>query len=287
MIPWRSWAPSWALLPALAWLGLFFVIPLLLVIAMSFASRGPYGGVRWIFTLENYVELSNPLYLWIVARSVILGLATTGICVLAGFPLAAFIARSPARQQTAWIALVLLPFWTNFLVRTYAWIFILRGNGLIDTVLHRLGLTEQPLGLLYTTGAVLLGLVYGYLPFMVLPIYAVLSRVDPALIEAARDLYASSWSVFWRVVWPLTWPGVVAGSVLVFIPAFGAYVTPDLLGGARSMMIGNLVQHEYLVVRDWPLASALSATLMLLVIVGFALHLRYGGELEPTDERAG
>jgi len=194
-----------------------------------------------------------------------------------GFPLAYVIARAPTRWQGILLFFVIIPFWTNFLVRTYAWMFILRSEGLLSTVLSALGLTHEPLPLLFTDAAVLIGLVYGYLPFMVLPLYAALERLDPSLIEAAWDLYARPLQVFTRVVLPLSKPGVIAGCVLVFIPSLGAYVTPDLLGGARSMMIGNLIQHQYLVVRDWPFGSALSFVLMAGVLAAVLYYLRAGG----------
>jgi spermidine/putrescine transport system permease protein len=162
----------------------------------------------------------------------------------------------------------MIPFWTNFLVRTYAWMFILRTEGLMNTVLMNLGLIATPVEILYTDTAILIGLVYGYLPFMVLPLYAGLARLDYSLVEAAWDLYASAWKVFWRVILPLTKPGVIAGCILVFIPSLGAFITPDLLGGARSMMLGNLIQHEFLVVRDWPFGSAISFVLMGVVWLG-------------------
>ena len=167
----------------------------------------------------------------------------------------------------------MIPFWTNFLVRTYAWMFILRTEGLMNTVLMNLGLVASPVEILYTDGAILIGLVYGYLPFMVLPLYAALARLDYSLVEAAWDLYASAWNVFWRVILPLTKPGVIAGCILVFIPSLGAFITPDLLGGARTMMLGNLIQHEYLVVRDWPFGSAISFVLMALVLLGMMVYL--------------
>ena len=177
-------------------------------------------------------------------------------------------------RSALWLVLIMIPFWTNFLVRTYAWIFILRTEGLLNTVLLQLHLISTPLDLLYSNEAVLLGLVYGYLPFMVLPLYAAIERIDPALIEAAWDLYADRWSLFLRVLMPLTKPGIIAGCVLVFIPSLGAFLTPDLLGGARSMMAGNLIQHEYLVARDWPLGSALSLVMMLMVMGGVLWYLR-------------
>lgn len=263
---------GWLLAPGLCWAVLFFFVPLLIVFAVSFAARGTYGGVVWTFRLTNYADLFHPLYFRIFAHSLLLAVVTTALCLCLGFPLAYYIARLPRRQQGVWLMLVMIPFWTNFLVRTYAWMFILRTEGVVNRLLIGTGLIDEPIELLYSDGAVLLGLVYGYLPFMVLPLYAAVERLDPVLVEAAWDLYASRWAVFWRVVLPLAKPGVIAGCLLVFIPSLGAFITPDLLGGARSMMVGNLIQHEYLVVRDWPLGSALSFVLMGFVIVAMVAY---------------
>ena len=267
----------WLVLPPAAALVFFFVVPLALVLAVSFALRGTYGGIGWTPTLENYTSIADPLYLRIFWRSLWVAVLTTMICLVLGFPLAYVIARAPKRWQGVLLLLVMIPFWTNFLVRTYAWMFILRTEGLLNTILTALGLIGEPLTLLFTDAAVLTGLVYGYLPFMVLPLYAALERVDPSLIEAAWDLYARPVQVFTRVILPLSKPGVIAGCVLVFIPALGAYVTPDLLGGARTLMIGNLIQHQYLVVRDWPFGSALSFVLMAGVLAAVLSYLRAGG----------
>jgi spermidine/putrescine transport system permease protein len=179
--------------------------------------------------------------------------------------------------------IVLIPLWANFLVRTYAWIFILRTDGLLNTWLIKLGLASEPMTLLYTPSAVLIGLVYGYLPFMVLPVYASLEQVSPVLEEAARDLYAPGWQVLIRVLVPLSLPGIIAGSVLVFVASLGAYLTPDLLGGARTMMMGNLLQHEFLVVRDWPLGSAFSIVLLLLVMLALWAYRRATSAAGPQE----
>lgn len=268
---------AWLLAPSLVWMGLFCILPLSIVFLISVASRGTYGGVEWTFTLANYRDLVDPLYLYIYARSFALALATTGLCLGLGFPLAYYIARAPARWQGIWLMLVLIPFWTNFLVRTYAWMNVLRADGLLNTILIGTGVVAGPIEMLYSDAAVLIGLVYGYLPFMVLPLYVAVERIDRSLIEAARDLSASGWAVFTRVIVPLAKPGIVAGCLLVFIPSLGAYITPDLLGGARSMMIGNFIQHEYLVVRDWPLGSAASFVLMAIVLAGLWQYQRTGG----------
>ncbi|HXF92189.1 MAG TPA: ABC transporter permease [Nitrospiraceae bacterium] len=277
--------PGWILAPGLCWAVLFFFVPLLIVLAVSFASRGTYGGVLWTFSLTNYVNLLHPLYFRIFGRSIFFAAVTTALCLVLGFPLAYYIARLPRRRQGLWLVLVLIPFWTNFLVRTYAWMFILRTEGVINKLLMGAGLIDAPIELLYSDAAVLLGLVYGYLPFMVLPLYAAVERLDPALVEAACDLYASRWSVFRRVVLPLTKPGVIAGCLLVFMPSLGAFITPDLLGGARSMMVGNLIQHEYLVVRDWPLGSALSFVLMGVLIAAMAVYYRIDAGMNQEGSR--
>jgi len=269
--------PSRLLLPALVWLGLFFFMPLALMWAISFASRGTYGGVVWHLSPANYLNVVDPLYLKIFLRSVLLAAAATGLCLALGFPIAYYMARLPARRQGIWLLLVMIPFWTNFLVRTYAWMFILRTEGLLNTVLTSVGLINSPLDILYSDTAILIGLVYGYVPFMIVPLYAAIERLAPSLVEAAWDLYATRWAVFRLVILPLTKPGVVAGCILVFIPSLGAFLTPDLMGGARTMMVGNLIQHEFLVARDWPFGSAISLVLMALVLLGLALYVRMEG----------
>ena len=241
----------------------FFLVPLAIICAYSLLTRGDYGGVEQPWTLESYARIADPLYLAILWRSLWIAAAATILCVLAGFPLALFVARA-GRHRNLYLQLVLLPFWTSFLVRTYAWLFILRDTGLVNTVLMRMHVISSPLPLLYNDGAVLLGLVYNFLPFFVLPVYAALERMDPALVEAAADLGARPWSVTWRVIVPLSAPGIIAGSVLVFIPCLGAYLIPDLLGGGKTLMLGNLVQNQFTTARDWPFGAAASLVLLLL-----------------------
>jgi spermidine/putrescine transport system permease protein len=253
---------QWLLLPARVWMALFFAAPLGIICAYSFLTRGDYGGVEQPWTLESFTRFADPLYLEIFFRSVWIAALATALCALLGFPLALFIAQS-GRRKNLYLQLVLLPFWTSFLIRTYAWIFILRDTGLVNTVLLRLHLISAPIELLYNDGAVLLGLVYNFLPFFVLPMYATLERLDPALLEAAADLGARPLTTIWRVVIPLSAPGIAAGCVLVFIPCLGAYLTPDLLGGGKTVMLGNLVQNQFTTARDWPFGSAASLVLML------------------------
>ena len=264
---------AWFLLPAWFWMAALFAAPFVIVIFYSLLTRGAYGGLGLPWTLESYQRVADPLYLAILLRSFVMAAATTGICLLLGFPLALFISRAGPRKNI-YLQLVILPFWTSFLVRLYAWLFLLRDTGLINTALQGLGLIHDPLPLLYNDGAVLLGLVYGYLPFMVLPVYATLERLDPALVEAAADLGARPWSTLLHVILPLSAPGIRAGGILVFIPALGAYLTPDLLGGGRTVMIGNLVQNQFTTARDWPFGAAISVGLMALVGALVLLMLR-------------
>lgn len=255
---------SWFLLPGWLWMAVLFAGPFAIVLAYSFLTRGVYGGVEHPWTVESYQRLVDPLYLEVLLRSFVMALVATALCLLFAFPAALFISRS-SKHKTLYLQLVMLPFWTSFLVRTYAWMFLLRDTGLINTALQGMHIIHAPLPLLYNDGAVLLGLVYGYLPFMVLPIYATLERLDPSLPEAAADLGARPLATVFRVIVPLSRPGIVAGSVLVFIPCLGAYLTPDLLGGGRTVLVGNLVQNQFTSARDWPFGSAVSMMLMFLV----------------------
>jgi spermidine/putrescine transport system permease protein len=268
---------AWFLLPAWIWMAALFAAPLGIVLGYCFLTRGVYGGIEWPWTAESYQRLFDPLYLAILLRSFLMALEATALCLVFAFPAALFISRA-GKRRNLYLQLVILPFWTSFLVRTYAWLFLLRDTGLINTALQSLGLIHNPLPLLYNDGAVLLGLVYGYLPFMVLPIYATLERLDPALIEAAADLGARPLSTVFHVIVPLAKPGIVAGSVLVFIPCLGAYLTPDLLGGGRTVMVGNLVQNQFTSARDWPFGSAVSILLMIVVVMVMWIFLRRESE---------
>ena len=268
----------WFLLPARLTQVVFFVVPLGIVIALSLLTRGDYGGAEQPWTSESYTRLLDPLYAAILWRSLWMAAIATGLCLALGFPLALFVSRA-TKHRGLLVQLVILPFWTSFLIRTYAWLFLLRDTGLVNTALLRIGVIHHPLPLLYNNGAVLLGLVYGYLPFMVLPIYAALERLDPALPEAAADLGASPLNIVFRVTAPLAQPGIIAGSVLVFIPCLGAYLTPDLMGGGRTVMVGNLVQNQFTTARDWPFGSAVSLALLVLTAILLALFLRRNEEI--------
>jgi spermidine/putrescine transport system permease protein len=272
-------ARAWSLLaPGTLWLVAFFIVPILIMASYSVMQRGTYGGVEPGFTFEPYARFFDPLYLRVLARTLWLATITTLLCLGIGYPMAYAIAGA-GRWKHALLFLVVLPFWTSFLVRTYAIMFLLRDTGLINSALVAIGVIESPITLLYTPGAVLAGLVYGYLPFMVLPVYASLEKLDPALLEAAESLGARPAARFLRVTLPLSLPGVVAGCLLVFIPSLGAFLTPDLLGGAKQVMVGNLVQQQFGAGRDWPFGSAVSFVLMALVLAAVYAFLRRGAAL--------
>jgi spermidine/putrescine transport system permease protein len=267
--------------PALLWLLLFFLIPLGIMLVYSFCQRSRYGGVVWEFTIDNYLKVPKPIYLKPVLRSFWVAAVNTVICLLIGYPAAYYISSRPTvKVKNILLLLVILPLWTNFVVRTYAWMVILREGGVINTILMKLNLIEKPLELLFTKKAVIIGLVYGYLPFMIWPLYVSIEKVDRSFLEAANDLGANRFQTFFRVMLPLTLPGIVAGSILVFIPTLGAFVTPDLLGGAKDMMIGNLIQNQYVKVRNWPFGSALSFILLIIVLALLLLYVRFGGNEE-------
>jgi spermidine/putrescine transport system permease protein len=294
----RKWRIFGLIFPSLFWLVIFFLIPLLIVLAMSFGERGTYGGVEWNLNISNYLRFldpQDPLYMRIFARTIYIAGVTTIICLLIGYPLAFWIASQSPKRRNTLILLLMVPFWTNFLVRTYAWILILRDQGFINAIwtggFHTLvvslsqslpwipleGLvsaTTNPIPLFGTDLAIIIGLVYGWLPDMVLPCYAAIERFEFSLVEAAQDLYANRVQAFIKVIWPLTLPGVVAGSILVFIPSLGAYVTPDLLGGAKSIMLGNVIYSQFMSARDYPFGAAISFVLMALMLVGTLIYFR-------------
>ena len=275
----------WLAVPALATIVALMLLPMLIALGYSLMTPSPYGGVTPPPTLASYVRLVwdrdlddrlvlDPTYAAILLRSMVQAGLATILCVVAGLPLAWWTATRPPRTRRWLVLAVTVPFWTNLLIRTYCWVLILRENGLLNQALLGLGLTRRPVTFLYSDGAVLLGLVYANLPFMVLPIYAALEKVDPRLIEAAHDLYASRRRILRRVVWPLAKPGVAAGTLLVFVPALGSFLAPDILGGNRALMLGPLIQQQFSTARDWAFGSALSVALMVLVLLALALGAR-------------
>lgn len=283
----RNWLLS---APALALLTFAAAGPLLIVLVYSFLTPGDYGGVVWkpslegwfgvVFTRDIFDDtlMLQDAHLTIFWRSLKLSLMTAAVAFVLGLPTAWFIATRPRERRAMWLFLITIPFWTNLLIRTFAIMEVIRNEGLLNTALIRLGVIETPIQILYTDGAVLIGMVYVYLPLMVLPIYAALDRLDFRLVEAAYDLYASRIAVLRRIVLPLARPGIVAGTILVFIPSLGAYVTPRVLGGGKNMMLGNLIELQFGAGRNWPLGAALSITLLIAVMAALMIYVRHAAQ---------
>jgi len=275
--------PPALVLPALGWFLWFLLIPLSIVILYSFATKGTYGGVVFRFSAENYFRATDWIYLRIFWNSLKLASLTALSCLFIGYPMAYVMATSSARMRSLLLILVVIPFWTNFVVRAYA-IKVLFGElGPVNQVALALGLVHEPIAMANSDFAVWVGMVTNYLPFMVLPLYVALEKFDFTLLEAAKDLGASSWHILSRVLIPLTKPGIITGLIFVFTPALGEFVIPDLLGGARTMLIGNLITEQFLKTRDWPFGSALSLLLILVVMASLTLYLRMESLREKED----
>jgi spermidine/putrescine transport system permease protein len=289
----RSIRDRW-LLSAPALIIIFFaaVGPLLIVLVYSFLPKGDFGGVKWGFSTDAWfsVLFSRDIFddtltfadahVAILWRSVKLSIATTILALIFGFPTAYFIATRPERWRDIWLFLITIPFWTNLLIRTFAIQEVIRNEGIVNTTLVTLGVIQSPMQIMYTDFAILMGMLYVYLPLMVLPLYASMERLDFRLVEAGYDLYANRFQVLRRIIIPLVKPGIIAGSILVFIPSLGAYVTPRVLGGGKNMMLGNLIDLQFGQGRNWPLGAALSMTLLLIVMVALIVYVRQarGGE---------
>lgn len=268
--------------PVIAWLSLFVVIPMLYIFIISFMEKGIYGGVVAKFYLNNYKEMINPIYVEVFINSIYIAFFTTVICLVLGYPFAYIICKSSKSMKVVLLMLIMLPFWTNSLIRTYGWITLIRTEGVFNTALLNLGIINKPLNMLYTNGAVLLGMVYTLFPFMVLPLYTSIEKLDKSLLEAADDLGANPVRVFLRVALPLTMPGIFAGSIQVFIPTLGYFFISDMMGGGKSMLIGNLIKNQFLTARNWPLGAALSIILILLTIILMKLYTKVGNMEDMT-----
>lgn len=279
----RSWLLS---APALVVLVFAASGPLLIVLIYSFLKAGPYGGVVWetsvdawfrVFFQQDIFDETISLadaHLSIFWRSIQLSFLTTVLAMALGFPTAYFIATRSPRSRNLWMFLITIPFWTNLLIRTFAIMEVIRNEGIVNTILMTVGIIDEPIQMMFTNFAILVGMVYVYLPLMVLPIYASLEKLDFRLVEAGYDLYATRFKVFTRVIIPLVKPGIIAGSILVFIPALGAYVTPRVLGGGKNMMLGNLIELQFGQGRNWPLGAALSMTLLTIVMIALIFYVR-------------
>lgn len=263
------------LVPGIAWLTLFFVVPLGMIFVVSLGSRDQFDRVILDpLTLDNYAKAFDPRFVPTFLNSLRYSAAVTVLCLAIGYPIAYWISRYGGRHKALLLILVMLPFWTSYIIRTYAWMIVLRDNGVVNTLLQAVGLTSEPLILLNTDISVIIGMTYGFLPFAILPLFVSIDRLDISLVAAARDLYASGRAAFFHVTLPLTMPGIVAASILTFIPAMGDFVTPDLLGGAGTTTIAKAIQELFLEGRDWPYGAALGFVLMVITLAGTALAIR-------------
>jgi spermidine/putrescine transport system permease protein len=282
----------WLTTPSLVVIVVFGIFPLFITAVYSFLEAAPYGGVVWNFSADGYVSFLfqhdiiddslqfSPDYLEIYLRTFIYSLATTVFCLLIGYPTAYYMATRPPEQRNWWVLLITIPFWSNLLVRTIAIMFIIQDYGVINSALMWLHITDKPVPMIYSNFAIMLGLLYSFLPFMVLPLYSSLEKLDFRMVEAGYDLYATKWQVLWRVIIPLSMPGIVAGCLLVFIPALGAYVTPLILGGGIHLMIGDLIAQQFGTGRNWPLGSAMALILMAVVMVALVYYVRNTGQVK-------
>jgi spermidine/putrescine transport system permease protein len=272
--------------PGLLYVTLFMTIPLLIIASYTVLKRGRFGGVQWEFTLDSFTKALEPTYLAILGNSLLIASVTTVLALALGYPTAYAIARLPRRWRTVALVLVVLPFWSNFLIRTYAWIVLLNSEGPINRLLVNLGVVGAPLDLLYNRGAVVVGLLYAYLPLMILPVYASIERVDPQLQEAARNLGAGRLRAFVDVTLPLTLPGTLIGAIFVFVPSMGNFIVPELLGGGKTVMVGNLIRDQFLEARNWPFGAVLALSVVGFLILLFAVQALVARRINGGGARA-
>ncbi|HAT4245547.1 TPA: ABC transporter permease [Clostridium perfringens] len=261
---------SFAAYPYVVWSAIFIVIPLLLIVFFSFTSK--VDG-RFVFSFENFQRLFEPIYFTVFIRSIWLAVLSTVLCLILGYPIAYIISKLPIKRRNMLILLFILPMWMNFLLRTYAWMAILGRDGLINTLLGYIGI--RPIKMLYTDGAILLGMVYNFLPFMVIPIYTVLIKIDKNLVNAAYDLGANKAQAFRKIILPLSIPGIISGITMVFMPAVSNFVIPSLLGGGKYMLVGNLIEQQFTTIGNWNFGSALSIFMMILILISMAFMSKY------------
>jgi spermidine/putrescine transport system permease protein len=273
---------KWLISPVVLWLGLFLIVPMLIVLVMSFMQRDTLGNVVYSFSLEGYFTFWDSLYLGIYWDTIVLSVLTTLICLLVSYPLAYYIAGASPRVQNWGLILITVPFWINFLIRTYAWVLLLRTQGVVNSLLLHFGWIDEPLQMLYTKGAVLLGMVYNFIPFMVLPLYVAIEQIDKRQLEAASDLGASRWKAFWHITLPQSKAGIMTGSVLVFVSTAGMFVVTDILGGSKSSMISNIIQSQFLGARNWPFGSALS---VIFILTSLVLIMLFNRAMQSRHER--
>lgn len=266
--------------PVSAWMILLVAIPFIYIFAISFMNKGPYGGVVLGFTLQNFKQVFDPLYLKVFGESLLISALTTIICILIAYPFTYFIAQKSTIKKTVFMAMVIVPFLVSSLIRLFGWINLLRKDGIINSILLKLGLIHEPLQFVYNTTGVMIGLVYMLLPFMILPLYSSIEKLDKSLLEACSDLGAKPVTSFLKVTLPLTMPGVFAGSILVFIPSLGYFFVTDLLGGNKMQVIGNVIRNQFITARNWPLGAAISIFLIIITLVLVKLYQKSGGNMD-------
>lgn len=260
--------------PVSFWMIFFVVLPLIYVVAISFMSRNSYGGIEYTFTINNYKELLDPLYLKIIWKSGVLSFKTTVLCLLIGYPLAYYIAKQPSKKAAKLIILIMIPFWTSSLVRLYSWLLMFQPNSFFNHFLMRIGLISEPIDILYTNGLILIGMFSAMLPFAVLPLYSSIEKLDKSLLEASKDLGAKPVTTFWRVTIPMTGPGIFSSVILVFIPSLGLYTVPEVLGGGKIMLIGNLIRNQFIQTKNWPFGASIAILLIIITLFMLFLYTR-------------
>jgi len=262
--------------PISFWMTIFVIVPLIYVGFMSFMTRGTYGGIDYKFTLENYKTIFDPLYFKVILNSIGIALSSSIICILIGYPFAYYLTKQPIKKRGILIMLIMIPFWTSSMVRTYSWVILLHASGIVNKFLMAIGLTKEPLQLLYNDYAVTLGIVYVLLPFAILPLYSAIEKLDKSLIEASNDLGAKPYKTFMKVTLPLTSSGIFASVILTFIPSLGYYFTADVLGGGKTLMIGNLIKNQFTTAKNWPFGAAISLVLIAITLLVLYLYSRIG-----------
>jgi spermidine/putrescine transport system permease protein len=267
-----------SIFPLSFWMVAFIAVPLIYIIFVSFLQRDADGSLVYSLTIDNYLRMKNPLYLKIFFDSISIAFITTLLTLIFGYPFAYFAAKIPKKFRILVLMIIIIPFWTNSLIRAYGWMVLLRTEGFINYILLTLGLIKEPLKMLYTYGAVLVGMVYTLFPFMVLPLYNSIEKLDRSYLEAAKDLGANRWKAFFTVTVPLTMPGIVSGTILVFIPSIGLFYIPDLMGGSKVMLIGNLIKDQFLVSRDWPFGAALSIMMIFISLIFIGGYIKLVGK---------
>ncbi len=266
--------------PITIWSLIFIYAPVILLLIMSFMTKGPLGVIQYQFTLDNYKAMLDPVYFSVIKESVVIAFFTTVLSILMGYPLAYFMASQKAKVSGVLMVLMMLPFWTNELVIVYSFVILLNNSGIVNTLLGSVGLIKEPLNLLYNNFAVIVGMIYMLMPFAVLPMYSSIEKLDKGLIEASKDLGAGPVKTFFKVTLPLTSPGIFAGVILVFIPTIGYYQITDMLGGGTQMMVGNLINNQFSISRNWPFGAALSMILAVLILIMLFIYQKLGGDLD-------